>query len=225
MAKQEKDVLLLRISKRLMLGADFTDDLGLERGKFGIVIYFYNYFRFTGLSIYEDFANELLNELQDSIKEYKFDFRKTICGIGLGFEYLIQNGFIDIEDKMMREFDLQIMNYTNYKSESMDVGLKGAAYYALSRFFADDCLLTIDYVTNLQKSLFHLSSPDKEILRLAGQLLDITNHKRVECPPILTLFLNNIIYDEYSFEHSVNLGIKDGLAGIGLKIMCERHEN
>jgi hypothetical protein len=130
--RQEQETLLHRISKRLMLCSDFTADLGLEKGKSGGIIFFYNYFRFTGLSVYEDFANELLDELIYCIKEYKFDFRSTICGIGLCFEYLIHNDFIEVEEGMLKEFDVQIMNLTNKHKKNIDNGLKGATYYLKS---------------------------------------------------------------------------------------------
>jgi lantibiotic modifying enzyme len=88
MNRQEQEALLHRISKRLMLSSDFTDDSGLEKGKSGIIIFFYNYFRLTGLNVYEDFANELLDEMQNCIKNCIFDrithfFGKRILGLYL----------------------------------------------------------------------------------------------------------------------------------------------
>jgi hypothetical protein len=226
MNRQEQETLLQRISKCLMLSSDFTDDLGLERGKSSTIIFFYNYFRFTGLSVYEDFADELLDEMQNCIKNYNSDFRKTICGIGLCFEYLIHNQFIEADNEVMEEFDVHIRNYINVKNKSIDNGLRGAAYYVISRCFADNCSLETEFIDNLRKSLLALKEPDAEIEFLLKQLSSmIINNKITEYPDILHTLLRNVTYTEASFHGLPVYNMENGLTGIGLKIIQDITNN
>jgi len=54
---------LQRIANVLLLNASFTDNLGLLNGKMGIAIFFYQYARYTGNKVYEDYAGELIDEI------------------------------------------------------------------------------------------------------------------------------------------------------------------
>jgi hypothetical protein len=219
MNRQEQETLLHRISKRLMLNSDFTDDLGLEKGKSSGIIFFYNYFRFTGLNVYEEFANELLDEMQNCIKNYNSDFRKSICGIGLCFEYLIQNQFIEVEDGFMEEFDIHIMKYIDIRSKRIDNGLIGAAYYVVLRSFAHNCSIKIEFIANLYKSLSNLQENDIEINFLMEQLSNMMNSKTIEYPNLLHIFFRNVTYTEHSFYVLPIYGLKNGLTGAGIKII------
>jgi hypothetical protein len=226
MHRQEQEILLHKISKRLMLSADFSDTLGLEKGKSGTIIFFYNYSRFTGLSIYEDFANELLDEMQNSIKNYNFDFRKTICGIGLCFEYLVHNQFIEADNDVMEEFDVHIKNYIDVKNKGIDNGLRGAAYYVISRYMTGNRLLDSGFIYNLRKSLLAFKENDVEIEFLLKQLQSIiVNNKIIEYPDILHLLLKNVTYTEDSFQIPLVYDMENGLTGIGLKIMQDITNN
>jgi hypothetical protein len=227
MNRQGQETLLHRISKRLMLNSDFTDDLGLERGKSGTIIFFYNYSRFTGLDIYEDFANELLDEMQNCIKNYNFDCRKTICGIGLCFEYLIHNQFIEAENDAMEEFDIHIKNYCDIKNiKSIDNGLRGAVYYVISRYFTDNCSFETEFIDNLSKSLFALKENDTENKFILEQLSNMMINKQlIEYPDILHTLLRNVTYTENSFYGLPVYDIANGLTGIGLKIMQDITSN
>lgn len=46
-----------------MLHGSFTKDIGLLDGKMGIVIFFFNYSRFTNNTLYSDFAYDLIDEI------------------------------------------------------------------------------------------------------------------------------------------------------------------
>ena len=56
-----------RIINHLVMASSFTPNIGLYHGKTGIVIALCHYARFTGKTIYDDFAGELLDEVCSSI--------------------------------------------------------------------------------------------------------------------------------------------------------------
>ena len=63
MSKKEDDILLERIANHLIIQTSAMDDIGLYYGKIGIVLFFAHYSRYTGCSVYEDFADELLDTI------------------------------------------------------------------------------------------------------------------------------------------------------------------
>jgi lantibiotic modifying enzyme len=199
--------------------------LGLEHGKSGVIIFFYNYFRFTGLSVYEDFADELLDEMQNCIKIYNSDFRKSICGIGLCFEYLIHSRFIETENEVMEELDICIMKHVDIKSKGIDNGLRGAAYYVILRSFADSCLLEKEFIANLYKLLFNLQENDTEIDFLTEQLSNLMKSKTIECSNLLQILLKDVTYTEHSFYGLPVYSLENGLTGTGLKIIQDITNN
>ena len=56
----DDDVLLEKIANHYLFYGSFHSDLGLYNGKMGMVIFFFHYARYTGNSLYEDFAEEFL---------------------------------------------------------------------------------------------------------------------------------------------------------------------
>ena len=57
------DVLLEKIANHYLFYGSFYSDLGLYNGKMGMIIFFFHYARYTGNSLYEDFAGELLDDI------------------------------------------------------------------------------------------------------------------------------------------------------------------
>lgn len=49
--------ILRNIAAYQMLYASYNTDIGLFDGKMGIAIFFFHYARYSGLSVYEKFAN------------------------------------------------------------------------------------------------------------------------------------------------------------------------
>lgn len=129
--------LLTRIANHQMLQASFLLDVGVFKGKMGADIFFYHAARFTTSSLWEEYADELLEEIfEDMCDITPVSFSNGLCGIGWGIEYLVKEGFvegqtddtlIDIDKKIM-EVDLR--RITDY---SFETGLEGIACYALSR--------------------------------------------------------------------------------------------
>lgn len=100
LSKQEikVDNRLQRIANVLLLNASFIDNLGLLNGKMGIAIFFYQYARYTGSKIFEDYAGELIDEIYEEINTTTpVDFANGLTGIGWGIEYLVKNRFLEAD--------------------------------------------------------------------------------------------------------------------------------
>ena len=132
-----KDKLLQRIARYLMLHGSFTDDIGLLHGKTGIVIFFYHYARYTEKRIYNDFAEELIEEIYKEINvSTPLNFKDGLCGIAWGIGYLIQNDFIEADpDEVLEDLDKRIMEWDvrHISDCSLETGLTGIACYVISR--------------------------------------------------------------------------------------------
>jgi len=98
---------LRRIVNVLLLNASFTDNLGLLNGKMGIAIFFYQYARYTGNKVYENYAGELIDEIYGEINNSTpVGFANGLMGIGWGIEYLVRNGYVDADtDEALSEID------------------------------------------------------------------------------------------------------------------------
>ena len=133
----DKNQLLQRIARYLMLHASFTDNIGLLNGKTGIAIFFYHYFRFTGKKLYCDFADVLVNEIYKEIHvNTPLNFKDGLCGIGWGIEHLIRNHFVEADrDDVLVDLDKRIMEWDVRRISdcSLETGLAGIACYVVSR--------------------------------------------------------------------------------------------
>jgi len=64
-------------------------------GNIGLTTFFYHAYRHTNNKEYEFIASKLLDKVFDNINDnIQINFEDGIVGIGLGLEYLIQNGFV-----------------------------------------------------------------------------------------------------------------------------------
>jgi hypothetical protein len=129
--------LLPRIARHLMLHASFIPDTGLYHGKMGIVLFFAHCGRYSGNSLYGDFAGELLEDIYEDIRAgTPADFENGLCGIGWGIEYLLQNGFMEGDsDEVLSEIDGKIMerDIRRFADQSFRTGLAGISCYIQKR--------------------------------------------------------------------------------------------
>ena len=206
------------VARKLMIHAGLCDNLGLEYGKTGFVIFFYKYYRYKGDPIIELFAEELLDDGFNWIKDYQYDYRKYLLGIALGIDYLIHNKFIDSEDDVMLDFDNQIMEYQTH-STGIDNGIQGAVYYILSRCKNKNCSLTEEYVRSISNLLQQVESNNNELIFLRRQIEDLLNGNNCFSSDIISVLINNN-RNEKNTELTLS-GIHNGLAGLGLQLMHE----
>lgn len=131
------NILLNRIANHCLFYGSFNSDLGLYNGKMGMVIFFFHYARYTGNTLYENFAEEFLNEILDSLHNGTLiSFKRGLSGIGWGILYLIKQGFMETDiQETFKDIDDKIMEYNllNMKDQSLETGAKGVATYAHNR--------------------------------------------------------------------------------------------
>jgi len=98
---------LSRIANVLILNASFISDLGLLTGKFGIAVFFYHYSRYSGNKLFEDYADELIDEIYGEIHAgCPVDFASGLMGIGWGIEYLVNERFLEADtDQVLKDID------------------------------------------------------------------------------------------------------------------------
>ena len=128
-----------KIVKTLIINGTMTEQPGLFSGKTGIAIFFFHYARHTGNGLFQDYAIELIEEIQKQItvtSSIRYDV--GISGIGTGCEYLLQNGFIETaeDDNIFEDFDARMVRaamYEPYPDLSLQEGLTGWGRYFIYR--------------------------------------------------------------------------------------------
>jgi hypothetical protein len=82
---EQRKAYLQRISNILMINGWFLDDSGLFSGEMGIALFFLNYASFKKNAVYQDYAFEMIEKVQDKIRctdESKHSFKglsNTLC--------------------------------------------------------------------------------------------------------------------------------------------------
>jgi hypothetical protein len=219
--------LLPRIARYLMLYGSFTPNIGLLGGKMGIVLFFYQYFRYTKNKTYKDFAGLLLDEVYKEInKETPLNFSGGLCGIGWAIEYLIRNNFVRANpDEALEELDQRIVEWDVRKITgfSLEKGLRGVAAYVIGRRqnrTGDNTFLSREYCNDLLFSL-QKSTECKNETAILGQII---NGKTAEtpCSPMNEIIEKIKFNTATFFEKLRPIGIKkSGYTGIGLKMLRE----
>jgi len=202
------NAFLNRIAQHLIMHTSFMHDLSLYHGKMGIILFFVHYARYTGNPLYEEFAGELLDEVCEDIHTgLPVNFESGLCGIGWGIEYLFQHGFLNGDsDEILSEIDAQVMerDLRRITDRSLRTGLEGVSCYINKRInspFRKSRCLPFDkiYLTNWKLSALTLSIPEKKVV-----LDDILKH-----------------LPEGKEITAWRLGLENGCAGVGLKMMME----
>lgn len=161
-------ILNTNISPRLRDVADkeiltslFMDDYSLMNGQMGVTLFFALLSRASGNHWYEDFADELLENICNHISfQLPVNFAHGLCGIGWGIEFLISQGFIDNEtDDMLTEIDAAIMerDVRRINDMSFETGLQGIYAYVASRILTTHKHTSVPfdslYLSEIQKKL------------------------------------------------------------------------
>lgn len=126
------------IINTLLLNSGSVEELGLMRGKMGISLYFFLLAKKTKNTIYQNYAERLVDQVCDKINNIKsLDFENGIAGIGFGIEYLAQKGFLETNtNEVLAEFDeilLQSLTIKPFDKMNIFKGLLGFGIYFLSR--------------------------------------------------------------------------------------------
>ena len=104
----EKEEELSLISNQLLLNGTLTKCPSLLHGKMGISIFFFHYARYVQDDLYSEYAMDLIRGLLEQLHaNYRADYEKGIAGIGVGFSYLLEKRFLDLEEEAFDDFGQQ----------------------------------------------------------------------------------------------------------------------
>ena len=211
-------------------------DIGLYHGKMGLILFFAHYYEHTGIQVYKDTADELMDEVIAEIHtELPFGFAFGLSGIGWGVEYLIQNGF-ESDDSLdiCEEIDKKIMEkdprrMTDY---SLDSGLEGILHYVLAHIkgvlsqhnitpFDDSYLAELYQAVTTVKESVKLSEDFKRLSAIYITFYE--DRKTLDYDLTLSSIIGNvtIVNDDLN---CFPLGLKDGMGGYLLKPLITESE-
>ena len=134
-----------KILQTLIINGTLTEQPGLFYGKTGIAVFFFHYAQQTGNELFQNYAFDLIEEIQKQITNtLSAQYDTGIAGIGVGFEYILQNGFMEADDDIFEDFDARmyrIAMYEPYPDLSLEGGLTGWGRYFLYRLFCHQVLI------------------------------------------------------------------------------------
>ena len=89
--------------------------LGLSYGMMGLVVFLFHYVRQTQEISFLKIVEELIDDIQSSLNiDVPLNYANGLTGIGTGIEYLVQQGFFDIDtDEILDEFDNMFIDQIN----------------------------------------------------------------------------------------------------------------
>ena len=127
-----------KIVQTLIVNGTLVDSPGLFYGKTGVAIFFFHYARQTGDKLFLEYAADLMEEIQKQITvTIPSQYDIGLSGIGVGFEYLLQNGLIETkDDNVFEDFDARMYRtamYEPYPDLSLEGGLAGWGRYFIYR--------------------------------------------------------------------------------------------
>lgn len=155
------------------LSANFLENLGITNGKIGIALYFFSLYRRTHNNLYEDFAFELLDEVDNAINDRTLvGFRFGLCGIGWGIEFLVSERYIGVDEDICARFEHRIQHfvlYDGFQGVGVANGLSGVLLYLLARI--ESSLVRPDSEKMFVNKRFIIYVVDKLSLLLTPELI------------------------------------------------------
>lgn len=170
--------ILLKIVNTIVINKQNVDRVGLLKGMAGITLFLYEYSYLTKCELYNDLADDMLDDIFESSKNLLLtDMANGLSGIGWCIGYLIQKKFVDGDpDEVLGDVHKKMLeNIKNNPTDtSFDIPLSNYGLYIISRIkdknIEDNYLLIIRDILNI-------------------------NSKALECEDALSfMYLNSIIY-------------------------------
>lgn len=171
---------LRQISNMLILNGILVNCPGLLHGKTGVAVFFFHYAQYTGNGLFEDYALDLIVEIQEQIHlNNSADYERGIAGIGIGMDYLIRNNFLETDNDFFEDLDQRMYRavmYDPWQDFSLYDGLTGYGRYWISRMHqqassiqARECLSYI--AVRIKQKLPNI--PEKELTGVCCFLYDL----------------------------------------------------
>lgn len=141
------------IANAVIANLDNTINYGFICGKMGICIFLYNYSRLTKINIYEDLAEKMVGEILNNIPSIKqSDINDGLPGIGIGFIYLLNKGFVEEADdgNILQEIDTKLLTHMKSSGTSSHIFLDIMIYFA-TRFSMYKNGMKLSYIKQIKK--------------------------------------------------------------------------
>ena len=189
---------LEQIVQKLMINGTLTEQPGLFYGKTGIAVFFFHLARLTGNSVFQEYAMDLIEEVQKQISDKtSAQYDIGIAGIGVGFEYFLQNGFIEAEESdFFGDFDDRMyraaMNEP-YSGLSLEGGLTGRGRYFIYRLRGDG-----HKESKLHKALTHIA-------KFISKKINLNKVPEKERPDVYHFFQDITSIPEYAEQYANSL--------------------
>ncbi len=183
---------LIKIADREIMSSLFLNDLSLMNGQMGIAIFFALLSKNLKNQIYEEFAEELLNNICENLTKYiPVSFSNGLCGIGWGIEFLKYKGFINEDtDELLSEIDYAVMQRDPRRvvDISFETGLEGIISYVncrinSSRNFSSKMSFDHNYIYELKdmgKRGGLCSSLNYSIPTIWNKCIDLYSHSVID---------------------------------------------
>ena len=176
------------IADTLIINGTIIDCSGLLYGKMGIAIFFMHYFRHTGITVYENYAADLIKEIQNQIHaDMSIGYERGLSGIGAGIEYLAQNGFLDEStDEILADIDNKITTSIKYMcdnhyeprceiTEKTAKEMSGAGLYLLWRISNPESGKKADILKSILKQVIDFIPPEYSDFNIYNNLISKTH--------------------------------------------------
>jgi len=220
---------LERIVRHLIIYSAMLDNIGLMNGKTGIALFFYHLNKVTKSENHLRFANELVKDIMSKI-DYKIPrtFFNGLIGIAWSFHHLMRNKFVAFKDEeMLTELDQALLeiNITNLFDESFSTGVRGIAYYIVSRCSETERIpapFCKEYIHTLLDRMNRIDQKEPLTIHIQNRLQQIINGKIIDYDSNPFYYLiGNEPYDESNlFDKNRNTGIiSNGYTGIAFRLL------
>ena len=233
----EKDYLLHEIGCRTLLSGGLIKNIGLFNGKMGLSIFMYKYSKVKSIDIYERYADELLNDIIESIdNQMEYGLSNGLCGIAWGIEYLIRNQYVEgdsIEilyeiNKKICEQDITLL----YDDMSLSTGMIGILHYYAYHFLSNEMYIdkiSLNLIDRVDKLLTRIVYSDDKM-----NILDIDRHLLFDKPWASCQYNPDLLLttiSQYDNMSTINIdlidkcnknfdfGIVSGLSAMGLRLL------
>jgi glycosyltransferase involved in cell wall biosynthesis len=228
------DDLLVEIADHILQKHNTVSELGILRGKMGVILFLFHYAQYSNNDVYRNYANQLMEEIYQEITlELPINFSTGFCGIGWGIGYLIQHGFlVGDADDVLEDVDKQIMERDPLRISdlSVETGLAGILLYVLSRMSyaqKNERKLPFDsaYLSALSKKVDTvISQADLHNLASTDIILKYAAYTSTKATLENTLSIFDFTYPVTPPNCNITdipLGL-NGSSGIGIKLILER---
>ena len=225
---------LHRISNTLLINGGFLSNSGLYTGDMGIVLFFYLYARFTQHEIYSEYGSGLLKKTQHKInRSTPLNYKQGLAGTGSCIEYLAQNGFIETNtDDILEDFDKRIFFTYNLPCLPVDQ-IADIGYYALWRM-AGNSVRTDTIIQSVMPQIVHAMEDRQKNKNMTHPIVSFfrdimmsdNHHTSIISNWHQVCRTNNPFgrpqgYAPTESLSTFDLGIQNGLAGLGLSLLSD----